>query len=847
MIRFIFVGFFLVLLSAMDSAAETVLWETNAADSFTRIEWVPVASEPYDFVLVHMGGIYDSDQSVHLFRAGPGEDGLVDLVLADPVPEATGYRAFGQDLTTVGDVNGDGYADFVINAPAGNQGSAVTGGFFLYYGGPDVDAVPDLTVLVSPDSLGYYGLSCVGDGDFNGDNFADFAVSVRTGTGDFYLTHMYFGGPALDSVPDLVIPNVLTRDTHFERYSVLGGDFNADGFDDLACEYNQDGDLGVAILYGSANPDSVVDAVAHPATFTESVAAGDLDGDGVDDLIVAVPGSILVHYGGEGFPGEAVTAFTADPMRFTLSQQARLMVLKTGATDAHADLFTSTGFASSIIAFDGLAAPTSIPEYLHLAEGYLVDDYHAYPWSCVGAEGVGPDGTDGLLVQHNVTDVRLIVNLQLDHNANGIPDAQEVAAGSLTDCDGNGLADGAELIFWPQLDCGSDGTIDSCQLPQEDCDGDGYTDSCEIETQGQADCNLDGIPDECLAALPGYDVDGNTVLDICELYGRLAEDCDHNDRSDVWDIHYKPGLDCDRNGFLDSCDGGGVGETCGPVPYLAIYFDEELTQTSLDPASLPLAGFLYVAVKDLAPGSVTGVDLFSFSLSWPAELTILDAQIAHAGVSGDLAAGAEDVYIWTNEPFTAEPDGTLLLARVPYIRNSTPLADTGIRALGSPSSDVSQARPVWHDVGHGDHRVIDTRPALFGDGLVDCNHNGQADAADIALLLSWDENGDGIPDECQLSSVPFLLPSVLTISPNPFNPRTTVTYRLREPGEFRLAIYDVTGRRLRTLAGGMSTEREGTVAWDGRDESGASVASGIYFLRLDSASEHITRKMALLR
>ncbi len=837
-------GLILVLSLAVESIAETVLWETNTGDSLTRIEWVPVAGESYDHVLVHMGGILDSNQVVNLLRAGPGEDGTPDLVFADPVPTGSEARAFGFDVTTVGDVNGDGYADFVINAPM-FFGNGPLGGFYLYHGGPGADTVPDLTVLAAPDSLSYVGFGCVGGGDFNGDGFADFAVSARSGTDGLVSTHLYFGGPSLSEVPDLVIPDVWVRERPYEWFSVLAGDFNADGYADLVGEYHQEGNLGLAILLGGENPDAVVDAVAHPATFTESVSAGDLDGDGIDDLIVSVPGSILVHYGGAGFPEQAVTAFTADPLRFSLSQQARTQVMRTDPAETHADLFTGANPSSHLIAFDGASAPTLTPQYMHLDLAYGIAGSLAR--SFVRAAGVGPDGTDGLLVQHNLTDIRLIVDLQLDHNNNGIPDAQEVAAGTLADCDGNGLADGAELEYWPQLDCGTDGTIDICQLQDEDCDGDGYTDSCEIRTQGKPDCNLDGIPDECLALVPGYDVDGNSVLDICELNGRLREDCDGNDRSDVWDIIYSPVLDCDRDGFLDSCAAGSGGPPCGPIPYLAIFFDEGLTQTSLDPAALPQAGFLYVAVKDLPPGEVTGVDLFSFSLTWPAELTILATQIAHEGLSGDLAPGPEDVYFWTNEPFTAQPDGTLLLARIPYIRNATPVAGTGVRALGSPSSDVSQARPVWHDVVNGDHRVIDTQPALFGDGLVDCNHNGQSDAEDIALLWSADADGDGIPDECQLSSVPAVASIELNVWPNPFNPRTTVTYRLPEAGAFRLTVYDLTGRRVVTLLDDNSTAAAGSVVWDGRDEAGALVASGVYFLRLDSATGFLTQKMALLR
>lgn len=83
--------------------------------------------------------------------------------------------------------------------------------------------------------------------------------------------------------------------------------------------------------------------------------------------------------------------------------------------------------------------------------------------------------------------------------------------------------------------------------------------------------------------------------------------------------------------------------------------------------------------------------------------------------------------------------------------------------------------------------------------------------------------------------------------PNPFNPVTTIRFSLDRSADVQLAIYDVSGRIVRTLvrrplASGLYSE-----TWDGTDDRGARVSSGLYFYRLDTGRHSITRKMVLLK
>ena len=83
--------------------------------------------------------------------------------------------------------------------------------------------------------------------------------------------------------------------------------------------------------------------------------------------------------------------------------------------------------------------------------------------------------------------------------------------------------------------------------------------------------------------------------------------------------------------------------------------------------------------------------------------------------------------------------------------------------------------------------------------------------------------------------------------PNPFNPSTRIAFGINEPGRVSLRIYDAAGRLVRTL---INEEREAGVyseAWNGRDNVGSAVASGIYFYNLTAGSFKETKKMVLLR
>ena len=83
--------------------------------------------------------------------------------------------------------------------------------------------------------------------------------------------------------------------------------------------------------------------------------------------------------------------------------------------------------------------------------------------------------------------------------------------------------------------------------------------------------------------------------------------------------------------------------------------------------------------------------------------------------------------------------------------------------------------------------------------------------------------------------------------PNPFNPSTTIRFDMKERGLVTLKIFDVSGRLVRTLADEVRDAGAYSAVWDGRNNGGMQVASGIYFYKMETAGFQATKKLVLLR
>jgi hypothetical protein len=89
--------------------------------------------------------------------------------------------------------------------------------------------------------------------------------------------------------------------------------------------------------------------------------------------------------------------------------------------------------------------------------------------------------------------------------------------------------------------------------------------------------------------------------------------------------------------------------------------------------------------------------------------------------------------------------------------------------------------------------------------------------------------------------------SHLLNSPNPFNPATSISYGVERSGWVELDLFNILGKHVRTLVAEDQTAGVRQVTWDGTDQAGRSVSSGVYLAQLRSGGHSTTRKMVLVR
>jgi FlgD Ig-like domain len=89
--------------------------------------------------------------------------------------------------------------------------------------------------------------------------------------------------------------------------------------------------------------------------------------------------------------------------------------------------------------------------------------------------------------------------------------------------------------------------------------------------------------------------------------------------------------------------------------------------------------------------------------------------------------------------------------------------------------------------------------------------------------------------------------SLLQNYPNPFNPSTKITYRLNASGFTTLGIYNILGRKIKSLVAQEQAPGEYSVSWNGNDERGQTVASGVYFYTLQNGTYAETKKLILMK
>jgi hypothetical protein len=246
---------------------------------------------------------------VFVYFGGAILDTIPDVVLSESVLE----DVFGSNIEGIGDVNGDGFDDVVVHAS--NYGNS-RGKVWVYLGGSPMDSIADWQLEGVPQSHAF-GREIAGKGDLNGDEYDDFAIYEWTGYPNVIQTNYYifFGASQLDTMPNLIIEGeVYYPQIDIADPSALIVNLDGDQYSDLVIMAGRT--MNAVVFHGGNPMDTDIDLILggfdpNPSYYGMNVSqAGDVNGDGYDDIIAAQTsayangGMVVVYLGSPWMTGQ---------------------------------------------------------------------------------------------------------------------------------------------------------------------------------------------------------------------------------------------------------------------------------------------------------------------------------------------------------------------------------------------------------------------------------------------------------------------------------------------------------------------------------------------------------------
>lgn len=254
-----------------------------------------------DYAIGQSGGMINSTTSGNAYIvSGQSSSNYVTFM-----GTATSGAAIGSSISGIGDIDNDGYADVVIGAPGANGGNGATyvamGGASPWAGSLSPTTSSPNNIILTGNTLSGMGTSVKGIGDFNGDGFNDIAVGSPGAGGGLGNVVIHYGRADFGITPHVDTINGITGETGFGSEIISLGDINGDGLSDLMVG---DGALNARIILGGGAGETSANLNGGGYEFNGAGGIGDFNGDGYDDFVVSMADSqqskLYVVYGKDG-------------------------------------------------------------------------------------------------------------------------------------------------------------------------------------------------------------------------------------------------------------------------------------------------------------------------------------------------------------------------------------------------------------------------------------------------------------------------------------------------------------------------------------------------------------------
>ena len=213
-------------------------------------------------------------------------------------------------------------------------------------------------------------------------------------------------------------------------------------------------------------------------------------------------------------------------------------------------------------------------------------------------------------------------------------------------------------------------------------------------------------------------------------------------------------------------------------------------------------------------------------------------------VAGDLSPGGTAPGLTIPVVAITLADGNLIKAELlggPV--NVTLGFDSSVRAGTDPGGRVKLYTPNPYEGGSSvSHWDKSASPSLLMEPAITSGLS-----SDVDLTLTHFEDIGWLDARLTASPELITVSALHQNAPNPFNPITTISFELDRNGPASIEIFDIAGRRVKTLLNQDLGAGNHHVMWNGRDDAGRTVASGVYVYRLKTANMELSRRMVLLK